>query len=380
MKRKEFIKYLGAGTLGLLLPGSVLGNRLLTLSEDRRKIKNWAWIATNLNVSDDEWRSMFAHLRESGIHAVLPEVFDSETAYYGSEHLPVGGEWLERLLPIAKSEGLEVHAWIWCMPCNIPEIQKTRPEWFSVNGNGESTLVNPAYVNYYNFLCPSREEVKEFLQLRVKELAAYGELDGIHLDYIRYPDVIIADALKKQYNVVQDREYPQFDYCYCDVCRGDFNELTGIDPGRLDDPSLNAEWRRFRYDSITSLVNEHLVPIARRSGKEITAAVFPNWEHVRQQWMVWNLDGYMPMLYHNFYYGNIEWIRAETMKGVSALAGRAPLYSGLFVPRLNPEELSQAVHASLGSGASGYSVFHARALGADHLQSLKAAIPKITTE
>ncbi len=370
MKRSEFIKVLGLGAVGLMANGVFLRHGLAYDNDQIRKIKNWAWITTDLEISDDDWLRKFSVMRNAGIDAVLPEIFNSREAYYASQHLPVGGEWLERILTLAKKEGLEAHAWMWSMPCNIPEIYEKYPEWYIVNGNGESSVVKPAYVDYYKFLCPSREEVKEFIEKRVKELANYDELDGIHLDYIRLPDVIIAEALQPRYNVVQDREYPEFDYCYCEVCRSKFKEQTGIDPLELENPSQNEEWRQFRYDSVTSLVNDRLVPIAKRHGKKITAAVFPNWEAVRQQWMVWKLDAFLPMLYHNFYYGDMEWIETQTQKGVAALAGRAPLYTGLFVPELNPDELRQAVQASLNAYAAGVSLFHANALSEDHWRNL----------
>jgi uncharacterized lipoprotein YddW (UPF0748 family) len=371
VKRSEFLNLLGLGSVGFMIRGLFPGPGLLLNREKGREFKNWAWITTDLEIKDGEWQTKFATMRQAGIDAILPEIFKSRYAYYASRHLPVGGEWLERILPLAKNEGLEVHAWMWTMPCNIPQIQDDNPEWFCINGNGESSLVKPAYVDYYKFLCPNRIEVQDFIQKRVNELASYDDLDGIHLDYIRYPDVIIPEALQPKYNIIQDREYPEYDYCYCDVCRAKFKEKEGIDPLELEDPSQNEQWRQFRYDSITSLVNDKLVPIVKQHDKQVTAAVFPNWEMVRQQWMVWDLDAFLPMLYHNFYNGNMEWIKTHTRKFVSVLAGRAPLYSGLFVPALDPDELAQAVQASQDGGAEGIALFHANALDEKHWHKLR---------
>ncbi len=370
LTRREFMRQLGTMFLGLCAP-SVLP---LAPIPSGRRTKNWAWIVTDTQTSSAHWQREFARLKKAGIDAILPEVFDSRRAYFASEHLPVGGQWLEQILPLAKREGLEVHAWMWCMPCNIPEIQKQHREWFVVNREGSSCLEKPAYVDYYRFLCPSQEPVHEFLQRRVEELASYADLDGIHLDYIRYPDVVLAQALQARYGIVQDREYPQYDYCYCEVCRRLFKAQQGVDPRELDDPSANDAWRQFRYDQVTALVNNKLVPTARKHGKKITAAVFPNWEAVRQQWMAWDLDGFMPMLYHNFYFGDIEWIREQTKRGVALLSGRSRLYSGLFVLRLEPEELGRAMQAALAAGAAGVCLFHARAMTDDHWRIFRRAL------
>jgi hypothetical protein len=137
-------------------------------------------------------------------------------------------------------------------------------------------------------------------------------------------------------------------------------------PSRLEDPSLSVQWRQFRYDTITSLVNNRLVPIAKKYGRQITAAVFPNWEAVRQQWMTWNLDGFLPMLYHNFYNGDLKWIRDQTGDGVAALNGQIPLYSGLFVPELNPDELLEAIKSAVDAGAGGYALFHGEIISEEH--------------
>ena len=345
--------------------------------KDRRK--NWTWITTDLKTTDDEWKRKFAQWRESGVDAVLPEVFGSRAAFYASTHLPVAGEWLERILPIAKSEGLEVHAWMWTMPCNIEDVQKNHPDWFNVSRNGVSSLEKPPYVPYYKFLCPSRPDVHEFLQKRVSELAQYDELDGIHLDYIRHPDVILAAELQPRYGIVQDREYPEYDYCYCEVCRRDFKQKSGIDPLELEDPSAWEEWRQFRYDLITNIVNTKLVPIGRKHNKAMTAAVFPNWEHVRQEWRAWNLDGVLPMLYHSFYGEDITWIGEQVERGIGSLKKRIPLYSGLFVPRLTPDDLSGAISASFRGGASGISLFSAGAMSDEHWERFREAVSEDAT-
>lgn len=339
--------------------------------KDRQK--NWTWITTDLKTTDEEWKRKFAQWRASGIDAILPELFNSREAFYASEHLPVGGEWLERILPIAKAEGLEIHAWMWTMPCDVQEVREEHPEWFDVNRRGESSLEKPVYVSYYKFLCPSRPEVHAFLQKRVRELAQYDELDGIHLDYIRHPDVILPVGLQPRYGIVQDREYPEYDYCYCDVCRRDFKEKSGMDPLELEDPSCSEEWRQFRYDLITNIVHTQLVPIGRKHNKAMTAAVFPNWEYVRQEWRVWNIDGVLPMLYHSFYNGGVDWIAEQTQKGIQSLKKDIPLYSGLFVPRLTPDDLSRAIAASLRGGASGVSLFSAGAMSDAHWERFRKA-------
>jgi uncharacterized lipoprotein YddW (UPF0748 family) len=251
---------------------------------------------------------------------------------------------------------------MWSLPCNIEELRNRQAAWFMVNRKGESAAEKPAYVSYYRFLCPSHPEVHEFLKATVMELCRYDSLDGVHLDYIRYPDVILPEALQPQYGLTQDREYPEFDYCYCSLCRRLFEEQTGIDPMTIDDPAGNAAWRQFRYDRVTHLVNDTLVPVARANGKLVTAAVFPKWEMVRQQWPTWNVDAVFPMLYHTLYKKGVDWIKEQTEKGVRSLEGHIPLYSGIFVPQLSLDELARAIEAAIAGGAKGVVLFHGLAM------------------
>lgn len=373
MDKREFIKLLGLGGLGLL-SGSALPALASEVIRGSRKKKNWAWIMTDTKTGDDEWKRKFTQMKQFGIDAILPEIYDSNHAYYQSSHLPVKEAWLERLLPLAKSEGLEVHAWMRSMMCNIEEIRDKHPEWFVVNRKGESSAVRPAYVEHYKFLCPTNPEVQEFVRRTVAELSGYEQLDGVHLDYIRFPDVILAENLQPKYNIKQDREYPEYDYCYCELCRDKFKNQTGIDILKEQDPASNKEWRQFRYVAVTNLVNNILIPEAHRKKKPVTAAVFPNWENVRQQWYKWNCDGFLPMLYNGFYGKGVEWIKEQAEKEISLLEGRTPLYSGLFIPQLTPADLARAVRVSHEGGADRVSLFLAYSMTDDHWKSFADAV------
>ncbi len=343
MDRRELLKTFGLASIGVL--AKPFGKNDLPVSKGGdTKLKNWAWITADPKTSVDDWKGKLAGMRKAGIHAILLEIFDSYFAYFTSKHLPVKDQWLERILPIAKSEGLEVHAWMWTMICNVEKIYTEHPEWYMVNGKGESCLEKPAYVDWYRFLCPSRAEPLEFIATRVNELAQYDQLDGIHLDYIRYPDVIIAEALQPKYGVAQDREYPGYDYCYCEVCRKTFKDKTGLDPKELSDPTSNSEWRQYRYETISNFVNNKLIPIARNHKKEITAAVFPpySWLRVRQQWPNWNLDAVLPMIYHSFYYQGIELDQGTNRKGNLFIKKIRAIIQRFSYTRLESQRISQS--------------------------------------
>ena len=329
--------------------------------QNQSKITVYAWMGGPGKLTDAEIKAQFEDLKEKGLDGLM----------YSGGHDP---ETYRRVGKIAKAAGLEFHAWIPTM------VQGKNPKldsaWYAVNGLGESAYDKPAYVDHYKFLCPDRPEVYNFLEELYAGVADVPEVDGIHLDFIRFPDVILARGLWEKYGLVMDREYPQYDYCYCDKCVADFKEKTGIDIKAVEDPSQVEEWKQFRYDLITRIVNR-LADMVHSKNKVITAAVFPGPNSiakkiVRQEWDKWNLDAFYPMNYNDFYLEGTKWIGEMCKEGVTSIDNRAPLYSGLFIcpnpekkasepdPEnhgLVPEELEAAIRESMENGAAGICLF-----------------------
>lgn len=357
MRRREFLGRVGSAAVGLtaIQAGALGCSAVSTLP------RHWVWVHGGRDWTPEEWRARFAQLRAAGIGGVL-----------------VSGGDTEMLATAAHAEGLQFHRWIWTLNRSGDSWVKTgHPEWFTVSRNGDSSLDTPPYVGYYQWLCPTREPVREYLSGVVEQTAREPGVDGVHLDYVRHSDVILPVGLWSKYNLVQDREYPEFDFCYCEVCRETFRNATGKDPLTLPDPTQDTEWRESRWNSVTGLVRV-LADAAQSQDKQITAAVFPTptlaRQLVRQAWEEWPLDAVFPMLYHEFYEEDISWIGAATREGVAALPSRTRLYSGLFLPDLSPEDLGRAVRVALDGGAAGVSLFEMGGLSEAHLQQLGQAL------
>ena len=326
--------------------------------------KFYVWMGEGKNHSDDYLERQFKKLREAGVDGVM--YMCSAERYPG-------------IIEIADQAGLEIHAWQVVLNCREKDVMENHKGWFTINGRGESSLDYPPYVGYYKWLCPSNEYVQEYIEIKVSRLAGIEGLESIHLDYIRHSDVILPIGLWKKYNLMMDREYPEFDFCYCDVCLREFKTQTGIDPSKFEDPSLNKEWEQYRCDSITRLVNR-LVEVVHQKGKLVTAAVFPTpaiaKKLVRQDWINWKLDMVYPMVYHNFYEKNVGWIKEAVHEGVEALNAKAPLISGLYIPSLDPDELGEAIAFSFEAGAAGICLFGYEGMNAEHWTNFIKAVKK----
>ena len=341
-----------------------------------QKIPVYAWVGGPGQASDDEIQTGFEDLKSKGIDVLM---------YSGGQNPEV----YSRVGKIAKRVGLGFHTWIPTMVQGIKQGIDT--SMYAVNGLGESAYDKPAFVSYYHFLCPNKQATYDFLEKMYSAIADVPEVDGIHLDYIRFPDVILARGLWDKYGLVMDKEYPQFDYCYCGDCTNDFKLKTGIDITTVGDPSQIQEWKQYRYDLITNIVNK-LSERIHAKGKKINAAVFPG-PHtvakkiVRQEWDKWNLDAYFPMNYNDFYLEGTDWIGQVTKEAVGAV--EQPVISGLFIcpdpenktkksdPEahgLSPSELGEAIRQSMQNGASGICLFTPGRMTAAHWKELEKAI------
>ncbi len=340
----------------------------MSCSENKKEpTKIWAWVSGSLTMSDETLEHYFSKCSEVGIEAIMmechggyPEILDS-TSFRDEAAIQI----IRRAVPYAEKYGVELHAWIWTTNRCEKTLREAHPEWYQVNAQGESCNDIKLYNReHYRWLCPSRPEVTEYLKERVRELAEIEGLDGIHLDFIRYPDVILPYGLHESRGVVQDKVYPLWDFCYCDVCRAEFKKQYGIDPMDLEDPTASQEWMQYRWDAMAHMASEVAAEI-KKCGKVSSAAVFASPEEskklVRQDWANFrNLDYVFPMIYHKFYAAEDPWVETATHEGVEALAASgngAQLCSGLFIWHAPADRIPEFLDYVSNGGAAGISFF-----------------------
>ena len=307
------------------------------------------WTGAGKNFDKKNWENKISYYDSLGISEILVS---------GSASV------LEKIIPIANKKNIKVHGWMWTVNRPGDTIANKNPEWYSVNRKGDNSLDYRAYVNYYQWLSPFHPEARKHIINNAKKLMEVDGLASVHLDYVRYPDVILGADLQPKYNIVQETELPQYDFGYHPIARKKFKEIFNKDPINFKNPELSTEWRQFRLNAITSLVNE-IIEIAHSKNKKVTAAVFPfpemSRQMVRQAWNDWNLDAAYPMLYQNFYRENINWIGFATKQGVNDVD--FPIISGLNASALRKEgDLEKAIIISKENGAKGISIFTADGL------------------
>ncbi|BDD06938.1 hypothetical protein AUTU_44210 (plasmid) [Aureibacter tunicatorum] len=334
---------------------AVLGKSI----QESESPNSWIWVHANDNRSEKEWRDVLTKISDSGIEGIL---------FGGSP------EQVRNIAPLTKEFSLSLHAWMWGM--NRPDLAEKHPEWLSVNQNGESIEDKKAYVDYYKFMCPAIPGVKDFLKELVEDYASIEELDGIHLDYIRYVDVILPTTLQPKYDINQDKAYPEWDYGYHPYLVEKYKSEYGIDPLTLENPENDQQWLQFRFDQVTEVVDE-LTTLAHNRGKLISSAVFPSpsmsREMVYQDWGKWKLDFYFPMVYHNFYNAELDWVGEQLKEGVETVDG--DVFGGMFIPAFSEKgELKKALEIAEENGAKGISIFDYNSVKDHQWEEIKSAL------
>lgn len=303
----------------------------------------WTWLDYRQGVNFD---SVCMVMKETGFDGVILNA-------------PTPDDY-RNVIPVAHKYGLEVYAWLWTMNLehDREDIIQEHPEWFSVNRKGESLADTKAYVDYYKFMCPALPEVREYVRQKIIAYCEVDGLNGIAIDYHRFVDVILPTTLWPKYGIVQDREYPEWDYGYHPAMIQLFMNRYGYDPREQEDPSVDEQWLQFRCDQITEVANE-IAEVVHSYGKVMAASPFPtpamSRSMVRQDWGKWNLDIVFPMVYYNFYTEDISFISDCTIENVRDKNEKTTLYCGMMA--VNGPDMFRNMDAALDNGAEGIAVF-----------------------
>jgi uncharacterized lipoprotein YddW (UPF0748 family) len=258
--------------------------------------------------SEADLAKLFDRFGVAGINTIFFETVNASYTIYPSriapEQNPLTKGWdpLKAAVKLAHDRGMELHAWVWVFAAankrhntilNQPEnylgpVLTKHPDWANINNKGE-IFDNSKKA----FLDPANPEVQRYLTSLLKEIATNYEVDGIQLDYIRYP--------------FQDLD-GSYSFGYGKAARQLFSQATGVDPVKLSpQDALWSQWLKFRIEQIDNFVasaSSNLKQI--RPELKLSVAVFPFNKQERllklqQNWEEWARRGWVdfvcPMTY-----------------------------------------------------------------------------------
>jgi len=278
------------------------------------------WCHSAFGVQGIDWDEAIRRLAENGFTAILPNMLWGGVAFYESKVLPVApqvasrGDQIRQCLAACRKYGVQMH--VWKVDWNLGSAA---PKDFVAKMRQAGRLQVSSQGKEEPWLCPSDPENQQLEIAAMIEVVRNYDVDGIHFDYIRYPDN---------------------DHCFCAGCKERFQRASGATltnwPGgvRPDAPLRQhwLDWRRGNITTVVRAVSEQARAIKPRI--KVSAAVFQNWaadrDGVGQDWKLWCDKGYLDFVCPMDYTPSNR--RFETLVTRQLeWAGRTPCYPGIGV-------------------------------------------------
>jgi uncharacterized lipoprotein YddW (UPF0748 family) len=249
------------------------------VQEPRRPEFRGVWNHSGTGLYPGDWNATCRLLADAGITAVFPNLAWAGTAHYPSQSVPASfivnayGNQLKQSAAAARRYGLELHAWKICW--NLGQAPATLVQQLAEDGRLQKTDAG----KNLEWLCPTHpDNIAQELKV-ISELLAGAELNGIHLDYIRYPG---SHA------------------CFCAGCRQRFEKWRGQAvrgwPESAQAGELREAFTAWRAAQITAFLRSVRELIRQRKpGVKLSAAVYPNYPEcvtsIGQDWGAWLNEG-----------------------------------------------------------------------------------------
>lgn len=206
---------------------------------------------------------------------------------------------LDQVIEKAHAAGIQVHAWVNVAPMwHLPAAPANPDHVFNVHGpgaTGADRWLNRRYdgaeiINTFSFMDPGNPAAVDYMVKGVTSVAREYDVDGVNLDFIRYPDY----SLQSTYG----------EWGYTETALRRFRALTG----RTDTPApSDPQWSQWRRDQVTNVMRRIYLgvfaekPTARVSIDGIVYEGGPQskggWENTRtyrevmQDWRGWLDEG-----------------------------------------------------------------------------------------
>lgn len=341
------------------------------------------WVRpTELN--DDEVEAAVKRIKKAGIDNVFIEtyfhgrtIFPSKTmAGYGfikQNEKFAGFDPLKSWIKYAHKNGIRVHVWFETFyvgnqrpEVNPENILAVKPQWANKTKRNYKLSAPTPSVSEHNgfFVDPANPEVHEFLEKLLTEIATSYKIDGINLDYIRYPQAVSVSDTNS--------------WGYTDFARNEFKALYGKDPVdiTLSDP-LWMKWCEYRREKVTNFVSK-IGALGREYKIYVSAVIFPDrlaaLTTKQQDWKTWStrglINGFTPL----FLTCNAQTLNAQVTNVLNAKAPNTDLFAGLFVTFMggSEEDLIRQIHETRKIDVKGVILFDYAHLDNKYVNALSA--------
>ncbi|HEX9251456.1 MAG TPA: family 10 glycosylhydrolase [Ignavibacteriaceae bacterium] len=177
----------------------------------------WEYISSGstVEVNKARIREILDNHKKANMTSVLFQIRQSGTAYYQSSYEPwgyyagytyPGFDPLQYAIEEAHKRGLELHAWFNTFSVSSTQpgtIPVEHPEWICRDENG-----NP--MTSYMAASPGMQAVRDYTINVAMEIVRNYDIDGLHLDYIRWNEYDTDDMLRPLSQIEQESRQDGF--------------------------------------------------------------------------------------------------------------------------------------------------------------------------
>ncbi len=319
---------------------------------------------------------LFDKLKSAGINVVYFETNNAGFTMYPSKMASQNPETLGwdpfgTALAEARKRKMEFHAWFWIFnvgnakhnpiigkEADYPGPVLTSHDFTWALTSSTGSLLPPKQFEYW--LDPSNPDCRRYCKDLIVEVMNTYKVDGIQLDYIRYPF---------------NNKGSEMGFNW--LARQKFERETGLSLDRMDDETRQmwVHWKAAQITSFVKEVSDLIRPM--QPGIRISAAVyaFPRRMRVnaiQQEWETWVANGWVdtinPMTYvavPKEFTEQASFVRESTQdKGLA--------YPGLSIRQLDTAGLIELLDSSRVTGTLGTTMF-----AAAHLDDKKVNVLKV---
>lgn len=298
----------------LILTSGIVTNCFGEASQKRINRGVWVSVFSEKKVlySKDSVLELIDLCKKGNINEVYLQLFQSGKAFYDSKFCDrskyeemvkaAGLDTIDFLIKQAQKNNIQIFAWVNLLSLgqntNAHIIKKfgnevlTRDQYLRTSGRKDSNESDKYYLREDQlFLEPGDVRVGRYLLAIVEEIIKrYPLLNGIHLDYVRYPITV---------PFIPGSKFNKFglSYGYSKKNIERFKEWTGIDPfSGLSSDEKSLKWDNWRRDQITTLVKRISRYVKEASLRyRVSCAVVPYSERAYaslfQDWPLWLKEG-----------------------------------------------------------------------------------------
>ena len=348
------------------------------------------WVVRTTLTSPSAIATMVAAAKNGGFNTLLVQVRGRGDAYFqqGIEPRPASLAAQPAFDPLATTiakaheAGLQVHAWINVnlvagavdLPAAREHVIYRHPEWLMVPRAlaDELSNVDPRSPGYLGrlarharaqsaeveglYLSPVSPESVTYTTSVVRDIARRYDIDGVHLDYIRYPT---SDFDYSHDTLAAFRRSVVPDLAAADLRRYDARVAAG-EP-LVYTQAFPERWRAFRAARLTTLLTSLRAGVrAVRPAVLFSAAVIPDPQeavtHRLQDWRGWLDTGLLDVICPMAYTTDAS-VFAAQIAAAKQVAGSHPLWAGIGAYRLSAEQIVENAQTARRLGVGGIILF-----------------------